>query len=1128
MKMWLVQKFQNYKNLQDLAQPIRSLGWMILLGVVAFLNFACKFGGGLNGAIQKSENNLSVLSPNLIFPQENPFSSPLSEISLSGQCANRHQVIITDHLGLIVQQIECKENLFTFNLNQSKDGFYFYSIFQISEKSVQSSILPFIWHKKSSIAQPGLISPAQNPYLSSSSSLLIQGSCESGAHVSVKGDGSAITTCVNSAFSLSIPKSVDGDYHFEISQTDSAGNTAQISLNWKKKNLTATPLNPTLIVKNSQKFDFSGGSGVFTASLSENNSGGSFDPTTNTYVAGTRANVIDQLTLKDSYGGEIQISIRVAPSEPDHLSFPMVESGDDQTTPIGQDYPLPLKVLVVDQYENTIFGYPLFAQVVQGDAILKSSPVQFSGLNGEVIFQFKAGSHFTRNRVVISPLAGTLPDVAGTSQTRLEFKLKTQFSNKNTYGFLSAVGQVPQRLILDRIDNDSFNDAVVLNNGDPSIGIFLGLGNSLFQNMRKVTGVCQSPTDLIVKDLDGDGFRDLIVSCGNSANFAIQYFLNLGSGNFGSSKGLPLDPSESIPSSLIVEDFDKDGRLDLITTNAGSSTVSIRYGQANMAFSSPTVIRFPEGSATTSVKKGDFNQDGLDDLVVMQSATDSFDVIVTQPGGSFDTSLSLTTCGQPVMGQVRDYNEDGAVDIAILCSSENKISVLLNDKEGGFNESISLPVGDGGHSITAADVNKDARIDLAVTNNVDSTVSLFLGNGNGTFLTQPPIATLKNPTGIDFGTVNGDSSIDLVLVGVNDKQMQVLPQQAYPFNNPGDPLFYFGSEIYTFVNPTDLIVTDITNDFQNDLVVLSAGSRQINFYTGDGQGQFNLTGTSLNTNDESAVIRIFDSRSLGRQDILVVNPSKNTIRMFLQNSDLSYQTPIDLGVTSNPFSIEVRDFNKDGVPDLAVANLGANSISVLIGNGDGSFQSKVDYPTGGGPRSIYAADIDNDGILDLLTANSTTNSFSLLMGNGNGTFRLRVDTTVATGPTQISAADLNSDGNVDVLVLNAIDSVISVNLGNGDGSFRATNFYPTGDNPKGFQTGDFNDDGRLDLMVPNSTNNFYTVLLNSALGQFNISSSFNTDFSIEAIRTGDISGDGKVDIFLFDSLGNRIITEIGR
>jgi len=111
-----------------------------------------------------------------------------------------------------------------------------------------------------------------------------------------------------------------------------------------------------------------------------------------------------------------------------------------------------------------------------------------------------------------------------------------------------------------------------------------------------------------------------------------------------------------------------------------------------------------------------------------------------------------------------------------------------------------------------------------------------------------------------------------------------------------------------------------------------------------------------------------------------------------------FDTHIEYGVGSDPWSVTSADFDGDGKPDLAVANEGSGSVSILKNNGNGTFASAVNYGVVSAPHSVTSADFDGDGKPDLAVTNSDSNTVSILKNNGNGTFASAVNYGVGTGP----------------------------------------------------------------------------------------------------------------------------------
>ncbi len=70
-----------------------------------------------------------------------------------------------------------------------------------------------------SVDNPTIAKPAQQPFYSNLSELLIEGLCGVGQTVILGGDASSETTCSNEAtYSFTVSKTIDGVYAFVISQ----------------------------------------------------------------------------------------------------------------------------------------------------------------------------------------------------------------------------------------------------------------------------------------------------------------------------------------------------------------------------------------------------------------------------------------------------------------------------------------------------------------------------------------------------------------------------------------------------------------------------------------------------------------------------------------------------------------------------------------------------------------------------------------------------------------------------------------------------------------------------------------------------------------------------------------------
>ena len=147
--------------------------------------------------------------------------------------------------------------------------------------------------------------------------------------------------------------------------------------------------------------------------------------------------------------------------------------------------------------------------------------------------------------------------------------------------------------------------------------------------------------------------------------------------------GSPFDlggEAGSIPLGIATGDFNGDGNRDVATADAGNDTFSGLLGSGSGGFASASSsTAFPVGNGNvgvTSIATGDFNSDGVPDIVVAGS-TQAW-VFDGDGSGGFPTS-NLAVSGLPATSRavaVSDLNGDGHPDFAI--AGDGGLSIILD------------------------------------------------------------------------------------------------------------------------------------------------------------------------------------------------------------------------------------------------------------------------------------------------------------------------------------------------------------------------------------------------------------------------------------------------------------------
>ncbi len=127
------------------------------------------------------------------------------------------------------------------------------------------------------------------------------------------------------------------------------------------------------------------------------------------------------------------------------------------------------------------------------------------------------------------------------------------------------VGKGPCCLIVDDFNLDGFKDIAVLNSMSKDISILLGKGDGGF-NLSTSYGAGELPGKLVKGDFNGDGMTDLgVISSPVTFNPKkdVRIFLGKGDGTFSGYDSY--DPG-FIPVDMVAGDFNQDGLTDLVVT----------------------------------------------------------------------------------------------------------------------------------------------------------------------------------------------------------------------------------------------------------------------------------------------------------------------------------------------------------------------------------------------------------------------------------------------------------------------------------------------------------------------------------------------------------------------------------
>src|ERR1700677_379614 len=252
--------------------------------------------------------------------------------------------------------------------------------------------------------------------------------------------------------------------------------------------------------------------------------------------------------------------------------------------------------------------------------------------------------------------------------------------------------------------------------------------------------------------------------------FTLYPIANTNNGNTGSTIG----PA--------IGDFNGDGRPDYaVPTNAGP--VVILLGAGNGTFTNGTTINTTSPFEPTSVVVGDFNGDGKQDLAVLSAAgTGSVNIYLGNGNGTFQTAKNYpvaTSTSASRLLAVGDFNRDGIQDLVATNDGLNNVSILLGVGDGSFQAPVYYSVENNPWNVVVGDLNQDGFLDLAVSSDGGSYVAILQGNGDGTFKPFTTAYTGASQVGsVAIGDFNGDGYPDLAVTSALNNSLYVLLNKA--------------------------------------------------------------------------------------------------------------------------------------------------------------------------------------------------------------------------------------------------------------------------------------------------------------------------------------------------------------
>jgi hypothetical protein len=363
----------------------------------------------------------------------------------------------------------------------------------------------------------------------------------------------------------------------------------------------------------------------------------------------------------------------------------------------------------------------------------------------------------------------------------------------------------------------------------------------------------ETPEEVAIGDFNADGILDLATP--NLSSDTVSVLLGNGAGGRGDGTFAPkVDyPTGFSPYSVKAADFNSDGILDLVVINKQSATVSVLIGNGAGGLGDGTFstkVDYWVGFNPHTLVVEELNSDGILDLAVANWGSDSISVLLGNGtaghgNGAFSAKVDYSTGVGPKGLVAGDFNSDGILDLAVVNEQPRSVSILFGHGTGGhgdgtFGAKIDFPVRDEYPSgLSTGDFNSDGILDLVVAyaSDLPGSISTFIGNGSdghgdGTFVPGATYTVGTYPDNITVQDLNSDGIQDLAMAVAGTNSVRILIGNGAAGH--GDGTFGSYSAYATGQGPWSVSVGDFNSDGIFDLAVADSSMSAISILFGNG------------------------------------------------------------------------------------------------------------------------------------------------------------------------------------------------------------------------------------------------------------------------------------------------------
>lgn len=731
------------------------------------------------------------------------------------------------------------------------------------------------------------------------------------------------------------------------------------------------------------------------------------------------------------------------------------------------------------------------------------------------------------------------------------------FAARVFYG--TGAGSAPRNIVIGDVDGDGRPDMGVVCNGNNKVSVFRNITPPVINNFSPVTAQAGSSVTIT-----GYNFRNTAAE--NLVFFGAAKATVTASSNTSLTVTVP-NGSTHLPISVTADGLTGHAKLPFVLTFSGGDSIIANSFKARVL-----------GGGTSNGKDivmDDFDGDGKNDVVTQNYANSTLTSFRNMSSGGnifFLSSGSVTNFGNSVGLASGDLNGDGKPELIAAEGPNNAVTIYRNTSTVAilFATGITIGVSAEASAAFVADLNDDGRPEVIVDTKgyIAILPNTTTGTGTLSFGTPVLIGMVDYRDRLAVADFDGDGKVDIVS-----------GQSAMRNTSTNGVISFSSLSNFAPVLISDFYVTaDFNGDGKPDLAELTSNQRRVRFYSNTstpGTISFSLQAGTYKTGTYPVKMAAADLNGDSKPDIAVCSEEQDAMSVFANattGSAIQFIPKVDYAAGHWPYGTALGDLDGDAKPDMVVANWQDNSFSVLQFGLDvvPSNLPKVNsFTPASGPVGTTVSisgnnfgNTVNDNIVffggvkaEVTSANATSLTVKIPVGAANNKlfsvtnaagltgysqkpFRVifpgggpvftatSFDTAkifaASTDPWGLCMGDLDGDGKNDVALANSGSGSVSVFRNKsipGGVAFDARTDIAAGSSPKACTIADLNADGKPELLVANAASNTVSVFRNTSTPGvisfaapvlcYTDSSGFGNPL---ALLVHDLDGDGKPDL----------------